>query len=167
MGLRGPQPTPTKVLKMRGSWLAKRNPNEPKPEMGIPKCPKFLKRTARKAWKILAPQLDYMGVLAKVDQNVLTMYCQLYTRWIEMENFIASHNHVYPIKETVDVDGKIVEKTIGFKIFPQVRIASDLVSHLTRLGRELGLSPSARAHLTTDIAADKTENQDDSFFKSG
>jgi transposase len=78
MGTRGPPPTPTNILAMRGSWRSKRNPHEPHPEPGRPRCPRWLDKQAKAAWKQLAPQLDRMGVLAKVDGNALARYCQLW-----------------------------------------------------------------------------------------
>jgi len=48
MGERGPPPTP--VLAIRGSWRANRNPDEPQPERGRPRCPRWLDPQAKEAW---------------------------------------------------------------------------------------------------------------------
>ena len=66
MGTRGPPPTPTKILAMRGSWRAGRNPAEPRPEPGRPRCPKWLDTDAKAAWRRLVPQLDRMGVVTRI-----------------------------------------------------------------------------------------------------
>jgi phage terminase small subunit len=57
MGLRGPQPTPTAILRARGSWLVNHRKDEPQPEKGGPPCPRWLNKDARKIWKALIPQL--------------------------------------------------------------------------------------------------------------
>ena len=73
MGKRGPPPTPTNVLKRRGSWRGNRNPGEPRPEPGRPRCPSWLGDYAKAAWRHLVPMLDRMAVLTKVDCNALAM----------------------------------------------------------------------------------------------
>ena len=71
MGRRGPPPTPTPMLKLRGSWRADVNRAEPQPEMGKPKCPDWIDVYAKAAWKQLVPQLEQMGVLKMtISQNV-------------------------------------------------------------------------------------------------
>ncbi len=79
--MRGRLPTPTGVLKMRGSWRAKARKDEPQPEKGSPRCPSRLSPGARKVWQAIVPLLDGMGVLTKVDGFVLERYCELYCHW--------------------------------------------------------------------------------------
>lgn len=142
MGQRGPAPTPTAVLKLRGSSLVthRREDGEVKGPAGRPTCPKWLDADARAAWRQLVPLLDEMGVLSRIDGNALGRYCRLWTRWRKAEDFIDKHGDMYPLK---DETGQVKY----FQQWPQVAIASKLAQNLTRLEQEFGMTPSARTRL--------------------
>ena len=140
MGERGPAPTPTRILKMRDSWRAKAREDEPEPDPGRPRCPSWLSKEARRAWRELLPQIDRMGLLSKTDRNALTRYCQSWANWRRAEEWLMEHGDVYPEK---DASGKVV----GMKEFPQVGTAIRLSEHLLRFEKQFGLTPSARAGL--------------------
>lgn len=140
MGLRGPAPTPTNVLQMRGSWRANMRKSEPKPKRIRPPCPRWLDARARKAWRTLAPKLKGMRVLTEVDQNALARYCQLWSRWREAEEFIAKRGTTYSVR---DKEGNVV----SLKKYPQVAMADELADKLLRLEQHFGLTPSARTRL--------------------
>lgn len=151
MGERGPPPTPTPVLAMRGSWRANRNPDEPRPERGRPRCPKWLDAKAKEAWAVLIPQLDRMGILAKIDGNALARYCQLWSRWRKAEDFLALNGDTYLQKDAFG-------KATGVKAYPQARIAANLSEQLLRLEQHFGMTPAARARLS---APQQEPQQDD------
>jgi P27 family predicted phage terminase small subunit len=142
MGRRGPPPTPTAVLKLRGSTRAtrKREAREVRSPEGTPDRPDWLDDEAKRAWDELLPLLQNMGVLTRIDGHTLTRYCRLWSRWRQAETFIQEHGVMFPIK-----DDKGQMKCV--QQWPQVAIANNLAQQLTRLGQELGLSPSARARL--------------------
>jgi P27 family predicted phage terminase small subunit len=142
MGRRGPAPTPTAILKLRGSPLAtkRRNLREPKGPPGRPRCPDWLDEDAKAAWRHLIPQLDSMGVLTRIDGNALARYCRLWSRWRKAEAFLDKNGEMYPLK---DEAGKVK----CFQPFPQVSIANKLAQQLTRLEQEFGMTPSARTRI--------------------
>jgi len=142
MGRRGPPPTPTAVLKLRGSTLVtkERESREVKAPSGRPACPRWLDKDAKSAWKYIAPILEGMGVLTRADVNALSRYCRLWSRWRKAELFIDEHGEVYPLKDDAG-NVKCVQQ------WPQVSIANKLAHQLTRLEQEFGLTPSARARL--------------------
>lgn len=142
MGRRGPAPTPTHILQMRGSTLVsqRRLADEPKPPPGLPRCPAWLDADAKAAWKQLAPMLAAMGCLTKIDTNALARYCRLWARWRKAEAFIDKHGEVYPLK---DDEGK----TRCVQQWPQVAIANKLAQQLSRLEAEFGMTPSARSRI--------------------
>lgn len=77
----GPAPTPTAVLRLRGSKRAKyRRGGEPLPT-GTPVCPAWVRADARAAWKAIVPELEASGVLSRVDVNTLARYCTLWAAW--------------------------------------------------------------------------------------
>ena len=65
MGRRGPPPTPTPILRARGSPLAtrRRELTEAKGPAGKPRCPQWLDADAKAAWRQVVPLLEQMGVL--------------------------------------------------------------------------------------------------------
>ena len=65
MGKRGPKPTPTAVLKLRGSWLAGTREGEPEIQMEDVPCPSWVREEARQYWPDVCAMLAGMGVLSK------------------------------------------------------------------------------------------------------
>src|SRR5580765_2397007 len=98
MGARGPAPTPTAILQLRGSWRAKTRTGEPQPQRGKPKCPKSFNREQTTTWRRLCRMLDQMNILTAVDGHQLERYCIYLCRWRACEEFIARNGISYPIK---------------------------------------------------------------------
>lgn len=142
MGKRGPKPTPTGVLKIRGSWRADyARKGEPK-ATGLPTLPEWLDEEAKAAWKRLVPQLAAIGCAASLDENALIRYCQLWSRWIKASQFLQKYGDTYPLN---DSEGKLK----CFQQHPQVSIVRNLSVVLSKLEAEFGLTPAARAGLST------------------
>src|SRR5262245_40672243 len=118
MGRRGPAPTPTSILEIRGSTLVskRRKRREAKGPAGSPKCPAWLDADAKAAWRQLVPMLEHMGVLTKIDGNALTRYCRYWSRWRKAEAFIEERGEMYPIK---DETGRVR----CFQQWPQVAVS--------------------------------------------
>ena len=146
MGKRGPAPTPSATLKLRGTLRADRVYNEPEPPPGIPDPPDWLTPEAREAWNQLAPDLRASGLLTRLDSNALGRYCTLWVRWRVAEDFIATNGSVFTQR---DGNGK----SRGIKAFPQVAEASALAGALTRMEAEFGMTPSGRSRIHVDTSA--------------
>jgi P27 family predicted phage terminase small subunit len=140
MGRRGPAPLTTPMLKLRGSPRASMNRDEPAPRPGRPRCPRWLDKEAKRAWRELVPELEFMGVLARIDRYALTRYCQLWARWVKAEQFIQKYGETYPLK---DENGKVK----CFMPWPQAAVIATLSQQMMRLEQEFGLTPSARTRL--------------------
>src|SRR5262245_50288714 len=166
MGTRGPKPTPTKVLQMRGSWRGKTRPHEPKPKVEKPSPPSWLTDEGKTIFRHLANQLHAIGLLGKLDQHALGRYCALFLRWRKMEDFIAQYGETYP--ENND-KGEFVR----FALHPQVGLAGQLADKLMRLEQHFGMTPAARAQvgllLAQKSATDDGKEAGDSrrFLKFG
>ena len=160
MGHRGPPPTPSNVLKLRGSWRGSRNPAEPTPEPGRPRCPKWLDPYAKAAWRRLVPQLEAMGVLTKADGHALSRYCVLWGRWRKAEEFLQSRGDSYLAK---DSDGNVK----GLRPYPQVRMAGQLAEQLLRLEQQFGLTPSARTRIEVPHQARQQDDDHRRYLKLG
>ena len=140
MGERGPAPRPARILKIRDSWRAKAREGEPEPAEGRPRCPLWLSKEAKRAWREVIPQLERMGLLAKCDRSAIMRYCQTLAMWREAAEFLAEHGSIYPEK---DAAGRLV----AIREYPQVARAVRLSEHLLRLEKQFGLTSSARAGL--------------------
>src|SRR5438128_161686 len=140
MGRRGPKPTPTNVLKLRGTARASPTRNEPPPGPRVPRCPGWLDDQAKHCWRQLVPELVAMRVLAVVDRNALARYCTLWSRWKAAELFLQKHGSVYTLKGE-DGSVRCVQQ------FPQVAIAHRLALALSRMEAEFGMTPSGRARI--------------------
>jgi len=141
MGRRGPPPKPTRLKQLAGNpGKRKLNKREPKPRKEAPRCPAWLNPDAKRVWKDLVPKLKRMGILTEVDGGALAAYCQTFARWRKVEEFIAKHGEVYPLK---DQNGKIKY----MQQFPQVSIARNLLQLLKAYQQEFGLTPSARTRI--------------------
>lgn len=152
MGRRGPAPTPTDILKLRGSTLVtkRRQAHEVRGPDGTPDSPDWLDDAGRDVWDQLVPLLESMGVLTRIDGHALGRYCRLWTRWRKAEGFIDQHGEMYPLK---DEAGRVK----CMQQWPQVAIASKLAQQLTRLEQEFGMTPSARTRIQV---AGQTETPD-------
>lgn len=141
MGKRGRRPTPTNILKLRGSWRGKLNRGEPQPDKGPPERPTWLADDAAAVWDELIPQLDELGILTRIDGNALARYCTYWVRWQQTETFLRQYGLTYPIKDSF---GAVRQ----FCPWPQVAINHKLAADLARLEAEFGLTPSARSRIT-------------------
>lgn len=139
MGRRGPTPTPTPILKLRGSRLVARRGDEPKPQ-GKPRRPKALTKAEQAIWRGVVEELNRLGLLTSLDANALERYAQMFVRYRQAHAFILQYGETYPLK---DADGKLR----CFQQHPQVGIVNKLAVALLRLEQEFGMTPSARARL--------------------
>lgn len=161
MGRRGPAPTPTEILKLRGSSLVtkRRQHLEAKGAAGKPRCPSWLDADAKAMWRQLIPQLETMGVLTRIDGNPLARYCRLWSRWRKAEAFIDKRGEMYPLKD----DGGQVKY---FQQWPQVAIAHKLAQQLIRLEAEFGMTPSARTRIQVSAGQEQPSGKS-RFFDAG
>jgi P27 family predicted phage terminase small subunit len=137
---------PTAKKKLAGTHRPDRAPrNEPQPDTTQPICPEWIRPNARQAWRQLQPQLEAMGVLTKIDGNALARYCQLWARWREAEAHILEH-------------GSVVKSPAGYAMQnPYVSIANKLISALSRLESDLGMTPAARTKIEVPQAKEEPD----------
>ena len=140
MGRRGPPPKPTALKKLSGSWRANVDNNEPVAPEGIPVPPDFLNDEAVRYWKRLVPMLQDMELLTLADGDMLALYCQSLARLAECERVI---NEEGPTYKTYTATGELSM----IKLRPEARLSKELTATVNRLGKEFGLSPSARTYL--------------------
>ncbi len=138
MAKRGPPRTPTNILKLRGSRLAKGRQNEPKPKKAAPRCPRCLPKAARVIWRHLVPMLQETKILTVADGGALERYCRLFVRWRKVTDWLEENGEV----QVADKGYRQQE--------PEVSIASNLATELRQLEAEFGLTPAARARIQVE-----------------
>lgn len=80
---------PTALKIVRGNPGHRALPkDEPQPELGIPETPPDLDSMALAEWQRITPELDRMGVLAKIERSGLEAYCRWYSTWRRLMNDI-------------------------------------------------------------------------------
>ena len=144
MGQRGPPPTPTDILKLRGSWRAKGRLAEPKPPKGAPRCPSWLAAAAKIVWRQMVAILTELKVLTKADGNALARYCVMWVEWQACTAFVLKYGISYPLKED---KGKVK----CFQQFPEVAQRNKLSGDLAKLEAEFGLTPAARTRIEVEV----------------
>lgn len=151
MGRRGPRPRPNAIKMMRGNPGKRRVVDCPRPEAAetrLPSAPAWLDREAKAKWRELVPQLKCMGVLARIDRDALSRYCDTWAWWRRIRLFIDEKGETYLLR---DDDGR----PRYIQQLPQVAIAHKLATQLTRLEAEFGLTPAARATIHLEIAPER------------
>lgn len=159
----GPPPKPNELKVLEGNPGKRRIKNSPKPErvLGL-KPPKFLGKYGLQEWKRITPELAKLGMLTKIDQAALEIYCRAYQKWREAEDFLIKSGNVYTIRadDTIDAKGNIVKGKIKYiQQVPQVSIAQQNAELCRKMINEFGLSPAARSRL--DIKVEKEVNEKD------
>jgi len=150
MGKRGPKPTPTAVLKLRGSGLVT-NRIDRHTQAERPDRPSYLTDEAATMWDELVDLLFSARVLTKRDRNALGRYCLTWDRWREAEEFITENGTTY---ESATKQGGLIHRQ-----YPQVRQSQQWSQLLARLEAEFGLCPASRA----GMGGPKTASNSDSL----
>tara|TARA_R110000744_G_scaffold66072_10_gene135110 strand:- start:4339 stop:4821 length:483 start_codon:yes stop_codon:yes gene_type:complete len=156
MGRRGTKPTPTNVLKLRGSWRGEINKNEPQPEAVAPPMPIGLDGMAKDCWEQLVPILSDMRVLTVADGMALYLLAETYATWRRADDMIKKDGDVYPINDN-EGNVKYMQQS------PYVSIARNSAKALKDLLCEFGLTPSARSRVQT--TSDNQSKQQDERMK--
>ena len=167
MGSRGPAATPTAVLKIRGSRLAREREKqgEPQPDRGVPVRPHSVTKESRAVWSAVTKMLDEMAVLTRVDGGQLERYCIMFVQWRQIQRVLAKFS---------DTDERLVGTLGNDKMRTIVRLAwaesHKLDAGLKQIEMQFGLTPAARARLSCLVngAADVVKGDDiESMFFAG
>ncbi|MGI5443381.1 phage terminase small subunit P27 family [Streptomyces shenzhenensis] len=143
MGTRGPVPQPDNVRALRGNPGGHRTQARVTAPPKAPSPPTWLDAEAKAEWRRVVPDLDRLGVLARVDRAVLATYCSSWSKFVQAERAIQR-------------DGLTVVGHRGAErkhpAWQQWRESAGVVAQLSR---ELFASPNAR------LRSIKPEGDDD------
>jgi len=132
----GRKPKPT-ALKLLDGNPGKRaiNRSEPRPESGMSACPSWLPKSAKAEWRRVVPELERLGMLAKVDRAALVSYCQAVAMAEEAQQIL-------------DVEGLVVFGAQGGRVKnPAASIVREAASTIRAFAAEFGLTPASRSRL--------------------
>ena len=149
MGKRGPPKKPSAIRRAEGNPGHRPLPkDEPQPK-GDDRCPASLSKGAVEVWKRLAPQLKEMGVLTRIDTDVLGRYCEVWVQWRKATDAIVKNG-----------------LTFGERAAAVIKIAREAGAEMGRLEMLFGMSASARASLVVAPKADSEEMDIEIFAAS-
>ena len=143
MGVVGRPPKPTRLKQLQGN-PGKRplNKREPHPESGAPTRPEWLLPEAKREWNRVVPELERMGLLAKIDRAMLAGYCQCWGMYVEALKDIEKNG-------TTFVTDKGYE---GPR--PSVGIATKMLSQIATFSAKFGFTPSDRSRIAVPPASE-------------
>lgn len=136
MGARGPRPTPTETLRVRGSWRAGKRKNEPQPPSDIPAAPEWLSGPARLIYERMRKSAGIATVCTAADADTLAHLADCY----DTMNRCKDAEGIW--KAYVGPNGAAC-------INPLQKHWLEVSALAMKLERELGLSPTARVGMTT------------------
>lgn len=145
MGIPGRKPKPTKLKILEGNpGRRPLNLNEPDPLPIAPECPDWLLDDAKEEWKRLAPELEKLKLLTKIDKMAFVGLVQSYAMYKKASEFIKKNGTTYRIPRT-DKSGKVTSVYIA--PFPEVAIANQSLKQIRAFATEFGLTPSSRGRI--------------------
>jgi P27 family predicted phage terminase small subunit len=145
MGTRGPKPTPTNILRLRGSELLAKRQNEPTGSDGPPLVLPFVANdeVARRYFDRLIEDLRRLGLYAAEDYAAHNAWAQACAEFERAE-------------ATCRERGLVLETAQGAYISPWKKLRDDARSEVARLGKCFGLTPADRVGLSSkkDVKGD-------------
>lgn len=160
--MRGRKPVPTELKLLRGNPGKRQvSRNEPKPDPKAPGMPVWLSNEARAEWRRVVPELERLGLTAKVDRAALAAYCETWATFVAASHLVHEHGIIYMRKteEAVSADGRQLLIYVTPAKNPALIVARDAAAQVRAFCSEFGLTPSARTRLQMPEA----EDGDDGF----
>ena len=131
---RGRHAGPAQGKVLHGNFRKDRHSHGAKVEIGLPPCPKWLPRGAKKYWAELGEQLVTAGLISVVDGDVFAVHCDTVAKYGEVTR---------KLKRLEDAIDKTPQ---GYQVQSVLfTIRSKLHEQLVKTAREFGLTPSARS----------------------
>ena len=127
MGERGPLPKPYARRRNKRPQLGER-----RIAVARPALPASIKGEARAEWNRIVPELQRAGLLAKIDRGILIRYCAAWSDWAELTGQLQASS-----KLIRGARGQLVRNPLWL-------LRTEVEQTLSDLGRQLGLSPTAR-----------------------
>ncbi|WP_079025201.1 phage terminase small subunit P27 family [Streptomyces leeuwenhoekii] len=133
MGARGPVGQPDNVRALRGNPGGRPAPARVTAPPGVPDAPEWLDAEALAEWDRIVPDLDRLGVLAKVDRAALATYCAAWSKFVAAERLLQD-------------DDLVAERRAGNgpAKHPGWQVWREAATTVAALAKELFITPNAR-----------------------
>jgi P27 family predicted phage terminase small subunit len=138
MGKRGTKPTPTAILRLRGSRIPERRADEVI-ATGRPVRPEHLTGEAAAMFDRLVLELDELKIIGAIDGWALTRYVELWELYRKAADYVAKNGTSIQLKNKA---GQVYVKRR-----PELSAMLSLSQALSQLENSFGLNPSARTSL--------------------
>src|SRR5262245_24790030 len=147
----GQQPVPTALKILRGNPGCRPIDDEREPKIPVgdlPEPAEELNDEGLKAWRRLVPILGPSGLATPADYQGLTVHCQLWSRWVE-------------INRRLNREGAVILRKGIPELHPLVKQSESLAQQLRQYLIEFGLTPGSRTRIKVDVP--KPKSKVDSF----
>lgn len=105
-------------------------------QLGMPPCPEWLPKDAKRRWHVLGPEMVRVGLLSILDGDVFAMHCDNVARYAEI------------CKKLDEIDKWVASTPSGFEVQSAgFQIRNRLQEMIIKTAREFGLTPSARSSI--------------------
>ena len=147
--MRGRKPTPTylKLLKGNPGKRAIRPTVEPPRPAAPPPPPDFLSGYAKEEWVRVSPGLFALGLLTDLDTATLGAYCWACGVWHDARQALDRMAELDP-----KMKGLLVKGDSGPVQNPLIRIARNAADSMLRAAAEFGMTPVARARISSGVS---------------
>ena len=148
MGERGPKPLPDNVHRLNGNPSKKKFSvlsDGSRVPVEIPDCPSHLDAGAKREWKLIVPELERLGLIAKIDKAALAIYCVAYSRWESAEKELKK----------LGVEALTLKTPSGYiQTSPLLQISNKAQEQIRSSLADFGMSPSARSRVSITLQGD-------------
>lgn len=142
----GPAPKPKALRLVEGNPSGRPIPNQPEPDATAPACPRWLPVEAKRMWRRLAPELERLGLLTRIDGEAFAAACIAWANAVEAGKAIKREG-VLIVATVYDRHGESTgERTIRH---PGFQILRDSLHQFRTFAAEFGLTPSSRMRLSS------------------
>src|SRR5438552_2405196 len=131
-------PLPDNVRKLRGNAGKRKPPSRPKAVPAIPARAAWLEKEAKAEWDRITPELQRMGLLAKIDRAVLHAHCDTWAKWVAVSKAVSADL----LEDPKHPNRGPARKHPLWPIY--LSLSKDLMAGADKLG----LSPQARGRMT-------------------
>jgi P27 family predicted phage terminase small subunit len=144
----GRKPLPTNIKVLHGEKRKKRlNPDGVEAPIEVPSPPTHLSVAARQEWDRIAPELERLGILAKIDQTALANFCQATARLARAERQLE--------KEELII---YTDKGSSYQN-PLVGVVNRLYDITRQYASEFGMTPSSRSRVKATKPNEPAKNK--------
>ena len=148
MGRRGPKPEPAAVKAVKGNPGHRPLGADPKGDESAKRegvlAPAWLVGEALDVWQRLAPRLEGMNLLRRIDAETFGRYCRNFANWLKANSMLDEQGLTYDVESE---HGKYVRP------HPATVIADRLERQLTTAEANFGLNPAERQRIFAARAA--------------